>query len=112
MKGTVTYSYVFPCIEMNMHRHSLYQSACVNRFLPHLTHFIFIDEDIEHFSELTKRGELDVDHLPFQILSGVDSDGNSLLMIAVQENQPDTVEGLLKAGIPQAIRDMPSREVS
>ena len=92
--------------------HSLYQSTLCGTFLASFDAFhIYIDEDIEHYSELTKRGELDVNHLPSQILSAVDSDGNTLLMIAVQENQPDTVEGLLKAGIPQEVRDMPSREV-
>ena len=69
-------------------------------------------EETEYYSRLTEKGKLDVDHLPPQYLSAINSEGNSLLMIAVKHNQLETVEALLKTGLSEGVRDMQNREVS
>jgi hypothetical protein len=68
------------------------------------------EEDIEHYCKMTERGELDVDHLPSKLLSAVNNEGDSLLMIAVKHNHPTIVEALLKCNLSQDVRDMQNRE--
>ena len=69
-------------------------------------------QETEYYSRLAEKGKLDVDRLPSQYLSAINSEGYSLLMIAVKHNQLETVEALLKTGLSEEVRDMQHREVS